>query len=134
MPTRPRDDHEDVRSLLPKTQIILVNMPQMLRDIVRTVVSDEPDLEIVDEYDDPEAYQTIDIGEPYVFITSLRDVGAAVDRFFGAGTKNCVLAISADGSETTLYELRPRVRSLGEISPTMLVAAIRANTARERRV
>ena len=75
-------------------------MPQLLRDIVRTVVSDEPDLEIVAEYDDPEAYRTIDKGEPYVVITSLRDGRAAVDRFFGTITKNAVLAVSADGSET----------------------------------
>jgi hypothetical protein len=102
----------------------------MLRDIVRTIVSDEPGLEIVAEFDDPEAYQTIDVGEPYVVITSLRDGGAEVHRFFGAGTKNCVLAVSADGSETELYELRPRVRSLGEVSPEMLVAAIRGNASR----
>jgi DNA-binding NarL/FixJ family response regulator len=116
---------------LAQTHVILVNMPQMLREIVRTVVSDEPDLEIVAEFEDPEAYRTIDEGEPYVFITSLRDGATAVDRFFGAGTKNCVLAVSADGSETALYELRPRVCSLGEISPEMLVAAIRGSASHE---
>jgi hypothetical protein len=116
---------------LEQTHVILVNMPRLLRDIVRAVVSDEPDLRIVAEFDDPEAYRTIDVGEPYVFITSLRDGGMTVDRFFGAGTKNCVLAVSADGSETELYELRPRMRSLGEISPEMLLAAIRGNAAGE---
>src|SRR5437667_11477627 len=102
-----REDRVESRSRLAQTHVILVNMPQLLREIVRTVVSDEPDLEIVAEYDDPEAYRTIDTGEPYVFITSLRDGSAAVDRFFGAGTKHCVRAGPAGGRQPALHQLQP---------------------------
>jgi hypothetical protein len=36
-----------------------------------------------------------------------------------------VLAVTADGAQTTLYELAPRAVELGELSPARLLEAIR---------
>jgi DNA-binding NarL/FixJ family response regulator len=112
---------------LERTHVILVNMPQMLRDIVREIVSSEQDLIIVDEFDDLEdASNTIWNDERCVVITSLRPPEqVALEDLFGVRRRMRVLAVSEDGRETVLYELRPRARNLGEISPPTLVAAIR---------
>jgi chemotaxis response regulator CheB len=37
-----------------------------------------------------------------------------------------VLAVSADGRESVMYELQPRRRELGELSPAGLLEAVRA--------
>ena len=110
-----------------RTRVILVDMPRMLHDIIKEVVSNEPDLEIVDVFEDREtALRAMPRTEPCVVITSPQGPASEnVDGFFGGRPRMRLLAVSADGSETTLYELRQQKRDLGEISARMLVAAIR---------
>jgi hypothetical protein len=40
-----------------------------------------------------------------------------------------IFAISADGRRGSLYELRPRVKAIGDISAESLIAAIRGGTS-----
>jgi hypothetical protein len=109
-----------------QTPVILVNMPRMLYEIVREVVGSEPDLEIVDEQDGDAALATIRASGACVVITRLDEPPSeSVGRFLGAGSHVRVLALSVDGRDGALYELRPQERPLGEMSPPVLLAAIR---------
>ncbi len=109
-----------------QTLVILVNMPRMLCEIVREVVAHEPGLEIVDEQDGDAALARIRASDACVVITRLDEPPSeSVGRFLGAGSHVRVLALSVDGRDGTLYELRRQESPLGEISPTVLLAAIR---------
>jgi DNA-binding NarL/FixJ family response regulator len=111
---------------LEQVRVILVEMPEMLRAIVKEVMSDEDDLEIVDEDDGDAAVATIREGGACVVITQRDDrAGQSIDRFLGAGPGVRVLALSTDGRDGAVYELQPEKHLLGEISPPLLLAAIR---------
>lgn len=109
-----------------QTRVILVDMPLMLREVVRAVVSNEDDLEVVDERDPDAALATIRRSEACVVITGLEQFSPeGIGRFLGTGPQVRVLALSTDGREGAVYERQPEERLLGEISPPVLLAAIR---------
>ena len=111
---------------LEQTRVILVEMPRMLGEIVREVVSNEPDLEIVEADDGDAALATIGASGACVVITRREDpVRERIGRWLGTGPQVRVLALSTDGRDGALYELQPQERLLGEISPPVLLAAIR---------
>jgi hypothetical protein len=87
-------------------------MPRMLSGIVTELVAGEPDLAIVGE---------------------VADADVAVARFepdratelFEARPGLRLLTISADGRRVSALELRLHERFLGELSPKLLLSAIR---------
>lgn len=83
-------------------------------------------LAVVDEPGDYEAaLDTIARSGADVVVTSREGpVHANVHDLLGRLPFLRVVAISADASESCLYELRPYERGLGEISPQSLLAAI----------
>jgi DNA-binding NarL/FixJ family response regulator len=94
----------------------------MLRGIIREVISAEPDLKIVGDFEDGTAGpERIEATEASVVIVALE---APLVRGLMSDRPR-VLGVSADGRQSVLYELRPSQRVLGEISPSTLVAAIR---------
>jgi DNA-binding NarL/FixJ family response regulator len=102
----------------------------MLREIVGELVRTEPDLSILGDYGDRgQALEAIERKSPDVVIIGLEglawpDVSDLLRHHPGLR----VLAVSADGSESCLYELRPHERMLGDVSPRTLLAAIRRTT------
>lgn len=110
-----------------RTRIILIGMPRMLGELIRELVMAQPDLTLVAEFDGQEAVlQAIQRSRADVAITSLDGpVRASVTDLLAQVPALKVLAVSADGSESFLYELRPHERILGDVSPQTLLAAIR---------
>jgi DNA-binding NarL/FixJ family response regulator len=103
-------------------------MPRMLRGIVEGLVSAEPDLEIVGDFEDAEAaVGSIEATGASVVIAGLQAPSLA--RRLSDRVR--VVGVSADGRESVLYELRPHERVLGEISPSTLLAAIRGGQLSE---
>jgi DNA-binding NarL/FixJ family response regulator len=115
---------------LQRTRIILSGLPRMLGEIIRELVRTEPDLCIVGEYRDRgQALEAIERKTPDVVITGLERLARPdVADLLGHHPAVRVLAVSADGSESYLYELRPHERMLGEVSPRTLLTAIRRTT------
>ena len=112
-----------------QTRVILVEMRRMLREIVREVVSSQPDLEVVDE-DDDASLATIRASGACVVITQRGEpAGERIARFLGTRPQVRVLALSSDGRDGALYELQPQKRPLGEISPPTPLAAITSRSA-----
>ena len=117
----------NVRSGLEQTRVVLIGMPRMLREIVREVISAEPDLAIVGEFDDQYAARlAIDAQAAAVVITALEEA-SPIDfgHLLSEHPHLRVLSLSADGSESFLCELRPHEQTLGELSPNELLGVIR---------
>jgi DNA-binding NarL/FixJ family response regulator len=111
---------------LESTRIVLIDMPPLLRDIVRDVLAGEPDIEVVAEHD-----VAVDVrdavrqdGADLVIVGS---DAASSARDAVAGNRGVrALEVRSDGRESVLYELRPHRVPLGEISPETLLRTIRA--------
>ena len=106
-------------------RIVLVDMPRLLRDVVRTAATDEW-LRVVREYARPvELLDAVERARARVVVAGAGAHDAdAVRRLLRAHPEVKVLAIRDDGRDTTLWELRPHRKRLGELSPTALRAAI----------
>ena len=102
----------------------------MLSGIITELVSAEPDLAIVGELDDcDQTLEAIERNRADVVIAGLDGVAPAqVSYLLSERPRLRILAVSGDGGESFLYELRPYERLLGEISPQTLLAAIRGRT------
>jgi len=83
-----------------QTRVILVEMPRILREIVREVVAAQPDIAVLDDGD--EALKTIRTGAACVAITHLDDPApASLTRLLGTRPQVRVIALSADGRHGT---------------------------------
>ena len=108
--------------------ILLMQMPAMLRAIIDDIVAEQSDMRVVGE------------------LTGQDDVRVAVERtgasflivgydgaqlpdpihdLFSGHPSIRVLAVTDQGREATLYELRPQRIPIGELSASRLVAVLR---------
>jgi DNA-binding NarL/FixJ family response regulator len=122
-----RSNSEVEAQLLRRTRVVLVDMPQLLRGIVREVLAAEPELELVGEF--PESTGLAIVAErtdaDIVVVGGRLGEGAPICALLEAHPRVRVLAIRADGRRGSLFWLAPERKSLGELSPEMLVQAIR---------
>lgn len=103
-------------------------MPRMLRELVRAVVAEQPDLAVVAELDDE-----LDLGaelarsEPdFVIVGTERgELSPACRALFDERPRLKVLALERHGESAIVWELAPHRVLLGEMSPDSLLAAIR---------
>ena len=112
---------------LERTRIVLIDMPRMLREIVRETIAREPDFDLVGEHDASDVRAAVEQDDPDFIIVG-EDAAANEDvrSLVGARRGLRALEVQSDGRESVLYELRPHRISLGEISADTLVRAIRA--------
>jgi hypothetical protein len=106
----------------------IAEMPGVLRDLVASAVAAQPDMEIVGAIGaraagPPLPGRAADV--VIVAVPSIADGAALRDHPF-AHPDQRVLALATDGRRAVVYELRPHLTDLGEISPDGLVAAIRS--------
>jgi len=113
---------------LERIRILLIDMPRMLREIVGETVSAQPDMEVVAEH----TYHASMLSAAITSRAQAVVVGSDGDEVEGLCERLAlqrpdlsVLAVSADGRQTVVHELRPHRVPLGELSPQQLVDAIR---------
>jgi DNA-binding NarL/FixJ family response regulator len=116
---------------LEKTRVILMDMPPMLRQIVRGLVSTSEEFELVDEPDGEAAVATIQASGTCVVITGRESAAAraSIGSLLGTHPEVPVIALSNDGRSGTLFQPGLEERPLGELSPEALRAAIRGSVA-----
>ncbi len=106
---------------------IVTALPGMLGQIVTEILREQPDMELVDEVPDAALSQAVDrSGAQFVLVGV--DAGCEAARLrpmLDRHPRLKVLAVEDDGRRGFLYELRPRRRPLGEMSPPRLVEALR---------
>ena len=103
-------------------RIALIRLPRMLRDILTEIVSTQADMAIVADADAPDEAGNAD----FVIAGAERLVQDEVEALLEARPRMKVLAVAGDGRQTFLYELRPQMVPLGEVSPQTLLQVIRA--------
>jgi DNA-binding NarL/FixJ family response regulator len=120
---------------MPPIRIAIAALPQLLRDIVAAALSAEPDFELVGEAPEPEALPRLirESGAQLAIVACERSAIGGLGRLMN-GAPITVLAITDEGRGGVLYELRPREVDLGELSPRVLVDAIRQAATPERRL
>ena len=100
----------------------------MLCDIIKEVVTSEPDLQIVGQLAARvDLAGAVDQTRADVVVVGLRDHELPGDclALFHSHPRTRLLGIAADGRRAFLYELRPQRTPLGEVSPAGLIEAIR---------
>ena len=110
-----------------RTRIVLIDMPPLLREIVREAIVAEPDLAVVAEHaGDVDVREAVD-RDAADFVIVGSDAAAHDDlrSLVGAGARLRALELQGDGREGVLYELRPHRVSLGDVSPATLLRTIR---------
>ena len=109
-------------------------MPLMLRDIVKRIVVEQPDMEIVGELS---AHDDLVLAAREVdadFVIAGVDGEPPVDgHVLGLSSGLCVIAVVADGRRAYLYTLQLQRESVGALSADVLVSTIRANAHSEHR-
>lgn len=109
-------------------RVLLFDMPQLLRDLVRDAVSGQTDLEVVGELDDESQLDAaVSSTSPSVVIvgTDGAEISEACQALFEVRPRLRVLALATRRGRSVVWELAPRRVSLGEISPQSLLTALR---------
>jgi DNA-binding NarL/FixJ family response regulator len=111
---------------LTPTCIAFIDMPRMLREIVDDSLSKRPDVRLVDETQDGSSLvDAVDRSGAAVLIISAERIGPAdVCRLLEQRPRVKVFAITSDGRDGCLYELRPNLVLVGDLSPTSLVQTV----------
>jgi DNA-binding NarL/FixJ family response regulator len=124
------DDTREARedTSLDSIRIVLADLPQMLRSIIRDILLSEPDMEIVGELPGQAELPAMveRTGATFVIVRQTGLVPPAIFQdLLAAQPPTRVLAIADEGRGAVLYELQPRRIPIGELSAARLVAAIR---------
>jgi hypothetical protein len=112
-------------------RVLLMNMPTLLFDMLRGIIVSIEDMHIVGEtITRAGIFRAAAAARADVVILS--DEDGSPDNCYEALYRRPrlkIFAISADGRLGSLYELRPRVKAIGDISAESLIAAIRGGTS-----
>ena len=109
-------------------------MPRMLREIVDDALS-HSDVRLVDEQSDGSLIDAVDRSGAKFVIVSSESVGPVeVCRLLEERPHVKVFAIADGGRDGCLYELRPNLVLVGELSPESVVQTVLGRRGAESRV
>ena len=115
-----------------KTRVLLLDLKGMVADIVRQILSEQGDVEVVATLHNVPEGDLIDCTEEVdLVITAHTPNRLELRRFDAALASNPglrVLAIEDDGRSACMYALAPQTIQLGPLSPKALVEFVRAST------
>jgi DNA-binding NarL/FixJ family response regulator len=124
--------------LLERIQILVVDMPLLLRDLIEEAVVAQPDMHLLASVSDPEALvaATAESRPDFVLLgVSAADADGFPPeclRLLDENPRTKALGIEAVDGRAYLYELRPERTEIGEVAPEDVVRAIREAAARPR--
>jgi chemotaxis response regulator CheB len=112
----------------PKIRVLVAGMPRMLTDIVRNIIVSQTDLELAGEAEGiANLLRKAKATRADVLVigaAAVQDASAYQDLLYQR-PRMSIVAIDADARGAQVFDLRPHVSHLGDISPTTLVAALR---------
>jgi DNA-binding NarL/FixJ family response regulator len=120
---------------LQRLQILLVDMPLMLRELIEEAVAAQPDMNVVAAIPDAGSLLTATREKQPDFVLfgvnqeDAKGFPAACLALLGESPRTQALGIEAIEGHAYLYELRPQRTALGEVGPEDLVTAIRKAAA-----
>ena len=112
----------------PPVRVALVNLPRMLHEIIREVVSAEEDMRIVGDFADwVQLDGAMEQCRPDFLITGDDRPPLTIHQLLEAHRDLRVLTVSLDGRNAVLCEVEPHRVPLGEASPQKLLNVMRAS-------
>lgn len=111
-------------------RVVVVNMRGMMSEIVSDILRSQPDIDVTEGVSGDWVAAARE-GEPDVVILEHPDRPhvTAVEPMLAVRPKLKVLAITNQGRMSFLYELRPYVLALGQLSRAALIDAVRGSAA-----
>jgi len=111
---------------LARSCIAFIDMPRMLREIVDDTLSGSGDVELVDETisGDGLAGAVDRTGAAFLIVSAEKIGPAGVCRLLEERPHVKVFAIADGGRDGCLYELRPNLVLVGDLSPQSLVRTV----------
>ena len=103
--------------------VVLIDVPRMLSDIVTNVVAPQPDLRLVERT----AGEPVPEADVAVACVDDGELPPRLAELLCGHPCMRVLALSEEGRHAFVYELRPFRNELTDVSPASLLAAIRGN-------
>jgi DNA-binding NarL/FixJ family response regulator len=107
--------------------LLLVEMPRMLRDVIRNILDVEPDLRVVaDDVEASALIERVERDRPDVVVL-LAEPGSPPDmceELLNRFPRMAVVALEEHGQRGSIYRLRPTRARVAEISSAELVTAI----------
>jgi DNA-binding NarL/FixJ family response regulator len=113
---------------LASVRILLVGLHGILHGIVKGVLEEQPDMVVVGELPGHEGVHEAIADHGANLVVWALNGQEPLDRHlsvFDDHPSLKVIAIRHEGRQSCLWQLQPHRTALGEISPTLLVAAIR---------
>jgi hypothetical protein len=106
--------------------LVLVALPRLLAEIVERAVSAEPDLDVLGSFPDGTT-AAASLGQRRVDAVVMSGSWNSLDasQILATWPNAKVLAIATGATSSTLVELVPRVRELGDVGAPALLAAFR---------
>lgn len=112
-------------------RIVLIDVPPLVRDLVRMLVFEEPTLELIGEYADAaEALADLE-GAPADAIVTTQPESESVRELLRHWPRARVIVMSDDGRRTSTFELVLRERVLGDVSVDSLLAELQRSEVRD---
>jgi DNA-binding NarL/FixJ family response regulator len=108
--------------------VLLLDMTGIAGDLVRQIVAEQDDIEMVDATASSADLDRISLGQVDLVITMYRDdrFGSVhLDRLLAAKPGLRALAVQDQGRTAVMYQLVPQTTQLGPLSPDTLVELIR---------
>ena len=109
-------------------KVVMVGLPNMLRDILLGVFANAPDIKIVGNYHDfVELLSTQAAPGADVIVLGGQDeqLDTMSLDFLERHPRSTVIGVAAHGHNTFLVQLSPKLKTLGEVSPEEMLTAIR---------
>lgn len=119
----------------PKTRVLLIDMPRILRDILARVIDAQPDMCVVGQERHPSVFQSaVQESEPEFVVVGLEhgDLPVECQISLESGAKPRLIGVELTDGRVFLYRLQPKPERISETSlmPAGVAAAIRIATAR----
>jgi DNA-binding NarL/FixJ family response regulator len=117
---------------LEPVRILLVGLPQMVRDMLEYAIGEQPDMVLAGVAERRSLLEAAQAAEPAFVIVDAEDDSLPDDcrRLLAERPRLRVLGVESRAGRATLFELRPWRIRIGPGSPREVVDAIRAAAAR----
>jgi DNA-binding NarL/FixJ family response regulator len=117
-----------------RVRVLLLEMPPLLRGILEQQIQVHADCELLKDTRHAIQILTQDVTPPDVVIVALRaaeDV-TLVPALLARWPRAQVMTVMAEGDDAVVYEMTPRQRTLGQMSPAEIIGALREAVSSSR--
>ena len=115
-------------------RVLLLEMPQLLRGLLEHAIQRRSDWELLKSTRSARAVFTSPGAPPDIVVLGLTaaEDDTLVPAVFARWPQAQVMTVKEAGDEAVVYELRPRRRDLGQVSPDEMIDTLREAVARSR--